>query len=329
MRPVCRHRLVPSVAALLALAVPATGWAQSFPNRPIRFIVGFAPGGVADLMARALGQHMTEAFGQQVIVDNRAGGGGTISMQLAAQAAPDGHTIIIGSSTQFSINPALRGQLPYDPVRDYTPITQVALTPVIFTVQASMPAKSVQALVQHLKSRSVQKISYGSPGYGGAPHVAGELFKRATGLDIVHVPYKGGPPAATALLGGETDMSFGAVSTYLPHMKAGRLRALGVTSAKRLSAIPDVPTFIEAGFPDLEVEQWFGVFAPAKLPPAVTARLNDVTTRAIDSRQLRDHFAVQGVELTGSTPEALAAYVKAQLVRWSKIVKELGITERP
>ncbi|MCC6532653.1 MAG: tripartite tricarboxylate transporter substrate binding protein [Burkholderiales bacterium] len=329
MRQIRQQRRLARFALMLAVAVPALGWAQKYPSRPIRFIVGFAPGGVADLMARALAQHMTEAFSQQVIVDNRSGGGGTISMQLAAQAPPDAHTLIMGSSTQFSINPALRAALPYDPVRDFTPITHVALTPVIFTVQSAMPAKSIKDLVQLAKSRPGQRLSYGSPGYGGAPHVAGELFRRTAGLDLVHVPYKGGPPAATALLGGETDMSFGAVSTYLPHMKSGRLRALGVTSPKRLSAIPDVPTFIEAGFPGFEVVQWFGVFGPAKLTPAVTKQLNAVMTRALETSQLKNHFALQGVELIGSTPEELAAYVTAQLARWSKIVTELAITEQP
>lgn len=315
-------------AALLA-AVPTAGWGQQYPTRPIRFVVGFAPGGVADLMARAIGQLMTEELTQRVIIDNRTGAGGNISMQLTAQAAPDGYTLLMGSSTQFSINPALRSGLPYHPVRDYTPITQVALTPVIFNVQASLPAKSVKELIQLAKSKPGQVMNFGSPGYGGAPHIAGELFKRVAGIDITHVPYNGGPPVAAALLGGELDMSFGAVSTYLPHIKAGRLRALGITSARRLAAIPDVPTFIEAGLPGFEVVQWFGVFAPARLPPAITRRLNEVMTPAINSSQLRNHFAAQGVELISSSPQELAAYVKTELERWTKVVKELGIIEQP
>ncbi len=321
-------RLVLCTAALLAV-VPGAGWGQQYPTRPIRFIVGFAPGGIADLMARALGQKMTEALAQQVIVDNRSGASGAISMQLTAQAAPDGYTLLMGSSTQFSINPALRSGLPYHPVRDYTPITHVGLTPVTFTVRSSLPAKSVQELIQLAKSKPGQVMSFGSPGYGGATHIAGEMFKRAAGIDITHVPYKGGPPAAAALLGGELDMSFGAVSTYLPYHKAGRLRVLGVTSAMRLAAIPDVPTFIEAGFPGFEVVQWFGVFAPAGLPPAINRRLNEVMTQAVNSSQLKNHFAAVGVEFNSSSSPELAAYVKTQLEFWTKVVKELGITDQP
>lgn len=324
------HRigLLLCAAALLAGA-PAAGWGQPYPARPIRFVVGFAPGGIADLLARALGQRMTETLAQQVIIDNRTGAGGMISMQITGQALPDGHTLLLGSSTQFSITPALRDRLPYDPVRDYTPVTHVALTPVIFTVQSSLPAGTLKELVQHAKAKPGLVMNYGSPGYGGAPHIAGELFKRAAGIRLNHVPYKGGPPVAAALLGGGLDMSFGAVSTYLPHIKAGRLRALGVTSAKRISAIPDVPTFIEAGFPGLEVVQWFGVFAPAGLPAAVNRRLNDVLVQAIDSSQLKTHFGAQGVELSSSSSRELASYVGTELVRWAKVVKELGVSEQP
>jgi tripartite-type tricarboxylate transporter receptor subunit TctC len=321
------RRYLPALLLAAALA-PALGGAQAYPARSIRFIVGFVPGGVADLMARTVGQRLSEAFGQQVITDNRPSAGGTLSMQITAKAAPDGYTLLLGSSTQFSITPALRPNLPYDVTRDYTPITRLALTPVILTVQPSFPARSVTELVQLAKAKPDQ-MSYASTGYGGAPHIAAELMKRTAGVAITHVPYKGGGDAVVALLGGQVQMSFGAVSTSLPHMRGGRMRALGVTSAKRLTATPDVPTFAEAGLPGFEVEQWYGIFAPPALPPAITRKLNATLATILEAGEFRKDFAAQGVELVSSTPEALAAYVKSERARWGKILKELGIQEQP
>jgi tripartite-type tricarboxylate transporter receptor subunit TctC len=290
--------------------------------------VGFVPGGVADLLARALGQKLTDAWGQQVIIDNRAGGGGVISMQIAAKAAADGYTLLLGSSTQFSINPALRANLPYDPVRDYTPVTHVAVTPVILTVQSSSPARSLQELIQ-LAKRPGEMLSYASTGYGGAPHIAGELLKRIAGISMTHVPFKGGGDSIIALLGGHVQLSVGAVSTAQPHMRAGRLRALGVTTMKRMTAIPEVPTFAEQGLPGFEVVQWYGVFAPAGLPPPILRKANETLVRALGSAEFRDQFNGQGVELMQSTPVAFAAYVRTELARWTKVLKEMGINEAP
>jgi len=316
------------ILVLAAALAPAAVWAQGYPARPIRFIVGFVPGGVADLMARSLGQRLSEAWGQQVITDNRPGAGGVLSMQIAARAAPDGYTLLMGSSTQFSITPALRPNLPYDPVRDYTPITQMALTPVILTVQPSHPARSLQELIQIAKAKPGQ-MSYGSTGYGGAPHIAAELLKRTAGIDITHIPFKGGGEAVISLMGGHVQMSFGAVSTALPHIRGGRMRALGVTTAKRLTATPDVPTFAESGLPGFEVVQWYGVFAPAAMPPAITRKLNAALVRLLDADQFRKDFSGQGIELQTSTPEGLAAYVKSERARWGKVLKELGIQGEP
>jgi tripartite-type tricarboxylate transporter receptor subunit TctC len=318
-----------AVLLLAATAGPLSAAAQEYPTRPIRFIVGFVPGGIADLLARSLGQKLTEAWGQQVIVDNRAGAGGTIAMQIAARAAPDGYTLLLGSSTQFSISPAVRSGLPYDPIRDYTPITQAGLTPVILTVQASHPARSVQELIQLARAKPGQVMSYGSTGYGAAPHIAAELLKRTAGIEITHVPYKGGSDAVTALLGGHVQMSFGAVSTALPHMRTGRLRALGVTSAKRLAATPEVPAFAEAGLPGFEVVQWYGVFAPARIPPAIARKLNEALARVLGAGPFKEHFLAQGVELVSSTPEAFASYVKVELARWTRVLKEIGVGDAP
>ena len=313
-----------TAGAVVPLASAAA--VQEYPTRPIRFIVGFAPGGIADLLARSLGQKLSDAWGQQVIVDNRTGGGGVISMQLAANAPRDGHTLLMGSSTQFSINPGLRS-VPYDPIRDYAPVTQAALTPVIVTVHPSFPAKSLQDLIQAAKAKP--DMSYGSTGYGAAPHVAAELLKKSAGIQVTHVPYKGGSEAITALLGGHVQMSFGAVSTSLGHVKGGRLRAIGVTSAKRLEATPDVPTFAEGGLPGFEVVQWFGVFTPARISPDIVRKLNGELARALASSQFKDQFTAQGIELMSSTPVAFGAYVKSELLRWTRVLKELGVQDVP
>ena len=317
--------LFAAVVCLLAL-LPTSAWSQQYPTRPVRFIVGFVPGGVADLLARALAQKLTDAWGQQVIVDNRAGGGGVISMQLVGKAAPDGYTLLMGSSTQFSINPALRPNLPYDPVRDYTPVSNVAITPVMLTVQAASTARTLPDLIHWAKRDA---LSYGSTGYGGAPHIAGELLKRAAGIPLTHVPFKGGGDSIIAIMGGHVQASFGAVSTAQPHLRGGRLRALGVTTQKRMAAIPDVPTFAEQGLPGFEVVQWYGVFTPAGLPPPVLQKINETLTRALGVPEFREQFGAQGVELLHSTPVAFAGYVKNELARWSKILKEMGINEAP
>jgi len=315
-------------AAFALAAACLSVHAQDYPSRPIRFIVGFVPGGVADLLARALGQKLTEAWGQQVIIDNRAGAGGIISMQIAGKSAPDGHTLLMGSSTQFSITPALQSNLPYDPIRDYMPLSRAAITPVMLTVQATHPARTLQDLVKLAKAKP-DSMSYGSTGYGGGPHIAGEHFRRAAGIEIQHIPFKGGGEAVTALLGGHVHMSFGAVSTSLPHLRSGRMRALGVTSAKRLTAVPDVPAFAEAGLPGFEVVQWFGVFAPAGLPQPIVSRLNAALVKALAAQDLRDRFAAQGVEAVSSNPAEFAAYVKNEAVRWARALKEMGISGEP
>jgi tripartite-type tricarboxylate transporter receptor subunit TctC len=331
-----KHWICHLAAAGGAALFAANGWAQAastssgqdYPARPIRFIVGFVPGGVADLLARALAQKLTEAWGQQVIVDNRAGGGGLISMQLAGKAAPDGYTLLMGSSTQFSINPALRPNLPYDPVRDYTPVTHVAITPVILTVQPASAARSLPEFIQLAKKPGVA-LSYGSTGYGGAPHIAGELLKKVAGISMTHIPFKGGGDSIVAIMGGHVQASFGAVSTAQPHLRGGRLRALGVTTLKRMSAISDVPTFAEQGLPGFEVVQWYGVFAPAGLPPPLLRKLNDTLVRALGAAEFREQFNGQGVELMQSTPPALGDYVRNELARWTKVLKEMGINEAP
>jgi tripartite-type tricarboxylate transporter receptor subunit TctC len=307
-------------AAFASAAAPA----QDYPNRPLRFIVAFSAGGAADLLARTLGQKLAERWGQQVVIDNRAGAGGVIGMQIAARAPADGYTLLMGSSSNMAIGPALYADLQYDPVNSYAPVTEAAVVPIIMVVHSSVPVKNIAELIQHAKARPGQ-LSYASSGAGATPHISGELFRRMAGIELVHVPYKGGGEAVAAVLGGQVQMSFGAVSTALPHMKTGRLRGLGVTTLKRLSAAPDIPTIAEAGLPGYEVTQWFGVFMPAGTNAAIVARLNRELTTILALQETKDRYSVQGVEPTGSTPEAFAAYVKAEAVKWNRLLKEMNI----
>ncbi|MGH8617206.1 MAG: tripartite tricarboxylate transporter substrate binding protein [Burkholderiales bacterium] len=316
-RTVCT---APLLAAALACAPAA---AQDYPNRPLRWIVAFSAGGAADLLARTLGQKLSERWNHQVVIDNRAGAGGVIGMQIAAKSPADGYTLLMGSSSNLAIGPALYADPTYDPVKSYDAVTDVANVPIIMVVHPSVPAKSIAELIQYAKARPGQ-LSYASSGAGATPHISGELFRRSAGIELTHVPYKGGGEAVAAVLGGHVQMSFGAVSTALPHMKAGKLRGLGVTSPKRLASAPDVPAIAEA-IPGYEVVQWFGVFVPAGTPKPVIAKLNRELLAILALPEVKDRYAAQGVESQSSTPEAFGAYVKAEVVRWKKLLKEMDI----
>ena len=309
---------------LLAGLTCAPAAAQDYPTRPLRFIVAFAAGGASDLLARTLGQRLAERWGQQVVIDNRAGAGGVIGMQIAARAPADGFTLLMGSSSNLAVGPALYTDLGYDPVKSYSGVTEAAIVPIILAVHPSLPVKNIAELIQYAKSRPGQ-LSYASSGAGATPHISGELFRRSAGIELVHVPYKGGGEAVAAVLGAHVQMSFGAVSTALPHMKTGRLRALGVTSSRRLSAVPEVPTIAEAGLPGYEVVQWFGVFVPAGTPQSIIAKLNRELTGVLALQEVRDRYSAQGVEPTGSTPAAFDAHIKTELVRWKKLLKDMDI----
>ena len=302
--------------------------AQPYPDRPIRFLVGFVAGGAVDLTARTLAQKLSERWGQQVIVDNRTGAGGVIVMQIAAKAPRDGYTLMMGSSTQFSIGPAMQaGPSPYEPLSNFTPISQAVVSPIVLTVHPSVPARSVQELVQYGKTRSGQ-ISFASPGAGTGSHIAGVLLGRTAGFDIVHVPYKGGGEAIVALIGGHVPISLGAISTALPHMKSGKLRALGVTEARRLSIAPEIPTIAESGLPGFEVSQWYGVFAPAGIPGSITHKMSGELGNILALPETRVRLSSQGLEVVHVPSELFAAYVMAELKRWTRLLKEMGIQER-
>jgi tripartite-type tricarboxylate transporter receptor subunit TctC len=314
----CRIALV-----LAAAFASASAWPQEYPNRPIRMIVPFAAGGATDLLARELGQKLTERWHQQVVMDNRPGAGGIIGLEIGAKAAPDGYTLVMCSSSTLAIGPALGTKLPYHPIKSFTPITEAAVIPVVLVVHPSVPAPSLPELIQLAKAKPGQ-LAYGSNGVGTTTHIAGEVFKRVAGIDLVHVPYKGGGAAISDAIGGQIPLLFGAVSTPLPHIKAGKLRALGVTNLKRLRELPDVPTFAEV-LPGFEVVQWFGVCGPAGMPRAIVTRLSSEVINIVDSFATNDRILRAGLEPVSMTQEAYAAYVKAEFEKWTRLLKEMGI----
>jgi tripartite-type tricarboxylate transporter receptor subunit TctC len=312
--------------ALSVLAIFASGSvvAQTYPVKPIRFIVPFAPGGTTDFMARTLAQKISESWRQQVIVDNRAGGSGTIGVQLAARAAPDGYTILFASSSTFATAPALTPKLPYDPIKDFAPITLAVLAPNMLTATPALPAQSLAELIQLAKAKPGQ-ITFASPGVGTASHMAGELLNRAAGIRMLHVPYKGGGLAVSDLVGGQVQLLFGSISTSVPLVRTGKLRALAVTSAKRVSAVPDVPTIAESGYSGYEVVQWFGIAAPAGTPRVLVDKLREEVVRILAMDDTKAVLTRQGLEGVGSTPEEFGAYIRSELAKWSRAFKELGL----
>ena len=321
------RRLVVSLCLLGALS-PGIAPAQSYPERPIRFLVGFAAGGAVDLTARTLGQKLGERWGQQVIVDNRPGAGGAIVMQIAAKAPRDGYTLMMGSSTQFTIGPAMQaGPSAYEPLARFTPISQAVVSPIVLTVHPSVPARSVRELLQYAKANPGQ-LSFASPGSGTGSHIAGIFFGRSIGADITNVPYKGGSDALVALIGGHVPMSLGAISTALPHMKTGKLRALGVTELKRLSIAPDVPTIAESGLPGFEVSQWYGVFTPAGIPGAIARKMNDDLAGILALPDTRERLSSQGLEIAYAPSKVFGPYIRSELVKWTRLLREMGIQER-
>ena len=312
-----------ALAAVAAAAATAQTQPQ-YPVKSIRLIVPFAAGGSSDFTARTLAHRISASWGQQVVVDNRAGGTGVIGVQLVAKSAPDGYTILFASSSTFATAPALNPNLPYDPVKDFAPISLVVLGPNVLTAHPSLPVQSLQDLVQLAKSKPGQ-ITYASPGIATASHMAGVLFVRGAGIDLLHVPYKGGGVAVTEVLAGQVQLLFGSVSTSLPLVRTGRLRALAVTSAKRVSTIPEVPTMAESGLPGYEVVQWFGLAAPAGAPRAVVTKFNQELLAILANPDARESLLKQGFEPVGSTPGEFAAHIKSELAKWTRVFKEMGL----
>jgi tripartite-type tricarboxylate transporter receptor subunit TctC len=305
------------------VAQPLTAHGQDYPTKPIRWVVPFPPGGAMDVIARTLGQKMSESLGQQLVVDNRPGAGGLIGSDLVAKAAPDGYTMLIVSVGQ-AVNPSLYPKVPFDSIKDFEPVSLVAIVPNVLVVNPSVKANSVTDLIALAKARP-GKLTYASAGNGTSIHLAGELFAEMAKVDILHVPYKGSGPAVTDLIGGQVDLMFDSITSAKPHIEAGKLRALGVTTAKRSSALPEIPTISESGVKGYEMSPWFAVFVPAKTPKPIVERLHSEISKAMKLPDVQARFAAIGAEPVGSTPGELAAYLKAETERWTKIIRERGI----
>ena len=306
-------------AFALACAMPGGAGAQPYPSKPVRFIVPYAAGGATDIITRVVAPRVAEGLGQQLIVDNRPGAGAIIGTSALAKSAPDGYTIMM-AEIAHGANPALRSKLPYDTAKDFTAVTLVALLPTILVVHPSLPVKSVKQLIALGKARPGQ-LSYSSSGIGSANFLAAELFKNETGMDVVHIPYQGGGQAILSVISGEAQMLFVTVPPALPHVKSGKVRVLAVTGSKRIAALPDVPTIVEAGMPSFEVYLWVGVLAPAGTPEAIITRLNGEIVRVLAIAEVRERISGLGAEVVGSTPQELTRYINAEIARWSKAIK--------
>jgi tripartite-type tricarboxylate transporter receptor subunit TctC len=310
--------------AAVMLCLAGAAFANEYPAKPIRLIVPAAPGGGADFLARIVGVKLGELVGQSVVVDNRAGASGTIAADGTAKAAGDGYTVLMGQSTSIVIAPQLYPKLPYDTLKDLKPVTLVAEVPNVMVVHPSVPASTVKELIALAKTKP-DMLNFGSSGNGAPSHLAGEMFKSATGTRLVHVPYTGAGPAVNALIAGEIQVMFAPIVAVLPQVKAGRLRALGVTSAKRSAAAPDLPTLAETGLTGYEISSWFGLFVPASTPAAVVDKLFKDTSRVLKSPDVIERFAKEGAEPVGSTPAEFNNYVRTEFVKYNKVIKDNGI----
>ncbi len=315
--------LHPSAFILCCTFAANAANAQPYPARPIRFVVPSAPGGGTDITARIVAPKLSESLGQQVVVENRAGAGTMIGGEAVARAAPDGYTLLVGIST-LAINPAMYRKVPYDALRDFAPITQLVSLSNLLVTHPSLPVKTVKELIAFARPRPGQ-IHYASAGVGTNPHLSVELFLSMAGLKMVHVPYKGSGQGIVDVVAGHVPVMMPSILTGLPHVKNGRLRGLGVTGGKRAGGAPDIPTIAEAGVPGYEATQWFGVLAPAGTPREIIARLHAEIARVLQAADVKGRFAADGAEPVGSTPEAFAAFLRSETVKWAKVVKNAGI----
>ena len=313
-----------ATAALAALAVAPVAAQAPYPDHAVRILVPFPPGGPADALARIAADEMARSFGQPVVVENRPGAGGNIGMELGAKAPPDGYTLTLAPTGNLTVAPHLYAKLPYDPAKDYAPITVIAAVPNILIVNPRVPARSLAELIALAKARP-GTLNYASPGNGSGPHLAGELFKRMAGIDIVHVPYNGVGPAMTAVLAGDVQLFFAQSSAALQQIKAGKVIALGVASPKRIAAAPDIPTIAESGLPGFDVVSWYALVAPAGTPPAIVAKVQTTVATALAKPDVKEKLAGLGAEPVGNTPAEFAAMQRAESARWQKLAREANI----
>ncbi len=312
-------------AACVSLAVISSAAAAAdYPTKPIRIIVAYTPAGATDILARAIGQKMTESWGQPVIVENRPGAAGNIGTELAAKATPDGYTIIMGTAGTHGINPNLYRNLGWHPIRSFEPISLVAMVPNILVVNNSLPVKTVKELIAYAKANP-GKLNYGSPGVGSTAHLSMELFKSMTGTDLNHIPYKGSAGVMADVMGGQIAVTIDNIPPYLPQVRAGKLRALAVSPAKRSPAAPDLPTIAEAGVPGYDSGAWFGLLAPAHTPKFIVNKLSVETARILKLPDVAERLSALGAEPVGSTPEQFAALIKSENIKWAKVIKDAHV----
>ncbi len=321
-KPVAILALAMAAASQVSFAAGADE-AGRYPERPVRLLVGFAPGGGTDTTARALAQKLSQALGQQVIIDNRPGAAGNIAAQIVANANPDGYTLLMGTIAALAINPTLYGNLPFDPVRDFAPITQAVNSTNVLVVHPTVKANSVKDLIELAKA-SPGKVIYGSSGVGGAGHLAGELFCTLAGVRMTHVPYKGGGPVMVDLIAGQIQSVFATAATAIPHIKSGRIRPLGVTTIKRAGMLPDIPTIAEQGLPGFDANNWYGLLAPAKTPRPIVLKLNAEVVKVLRMPDIRQYLFSQGLDPAPTTPEEFGAYIKSEMSKWAKVVRAAG-----
>ncbi len=308
-------------ASLLSLPLQA---ATAFPTKPIRIIVAYTPAGTTDILARAIGQKMSETWGQPVIVDNRPGAAGNIGTEVAARANPDGHTLVMGTAGTHGINVSLYRKLGWHPVNDFAPVSLSAMVPNIMVINNALPVKNVREFLAHVKANS-GKLSYGSPGNGSTAHLSMELFKSMTGSTILHIPYKGSAGVLADVMGGQIAVTIDNMPPYLPQVKAGKIRALAVSTTKRSAAVPDLPTIAEAGVPGYDSGSWFGLLAPAKTPKAVVDQLSAESARILKLPEVSTRISELGAEPVGSTPEQFAELIKTEIAKWAKVIKDANV----
>lgn len=318
-------RLLMAAALGVVCGASSAQQASGYPNKPIRLIVPFAPGGGNDTIARTVGDQLSPLLGQSIVVENRAGAGGTIGAELAAKAAPDGYTLFLGGVGSLAINPSMRKNLAYDPIKDFAPITLLAKSPLVLVVHPKLHVHTVKELIALAKAEP-GKINYASNGNGSSSQLAALLFASKAGVEMTHIPYKGLSPALTGLIGGEVPMMFSSVVAILPHIQSGRLIALGVSGTKRLAALPDVPTIAETGLTGYEANSWYGILAPAGTPQAIVQKLNAAIDKVLEMPEVRKRLDSEGAEIVGGSPELFADYIKQQKQEMGEIVSKAGLS---
>lgn len=313
------------IVAAFVLAQPGATRAQAnYPNRPIQLVVTVPPGGAADIVARLIASKLADALGQSVIINNRGGAGGTIAAAQVAKSDPDGYTLLLNTIATHGIGPHIYANLQYDPVKDFSPVILIAKLPLIMAVNAELPARSVADVIALAKAKPGE-LSFSSSGSGGAPHLAGEMFKRLAGIELLHVPYRGSGPAVIDLIAGRIAMMFDATPSLLPYIMAGKLRPLAAASPQRHRLLPDVPSFAELGYPGMDIALWYGVVAPGGTPAPIVQRLNAELAKIVDMPDIRKSLTEQGADLQGGSAEDFAAFMRNESARWSEVVKQAGI----